>query len=157
MFNFTMDNKNKSLNLVFFSNIYYIMSFNRLTYDSCAYSKTLQQSTDPLEYNLFLGKFESCQNCPNGDFPINLDFGSRSDVESDLKGQTRMGSKCPTEKFPTNSTNAVPFTPPVTCSSIYNLLPVNTGYPSVPPTPLMKPTSTGLKDFSSYGQNYCAK
>ena len=31
------------------------MSFNRLPYDSCAYAKTLQQSTDPLDYNLFKG------------------------------------------------------------------------------------------------------
>lgn len=131
------------------------MSFNRLTYDSCAYSKTLQQSTDPLEYNLFLGKFESCNDCPIGDFPVNLDFTSRADVESDLKGQTRMGSKCPSEKFPTNSAKATPFTPAVTCASIYKLLPVNNGYPSIPPTPLVKPTTTGLKDLSVYGQNTC--
>ena len=52
------------------------MSFNRLSYDSCAYSKNLQQSTDPLEYNLFKGKFESCNSCPVGDFTSNLDLGT---------------------------------------------------------------------------------
>ena len=131
------------------------MSFNRLTYDSCAYSKTLQQSTDPLEYNLFLGKFESCNDCSLGDFPINLDFGTRSDVESDLKGHTRIGSKCANEKFPNNTIPAAPLTPAVTCANIYNILPVNTGYPSNPPVPLLRPTSSGLKDINSYGQNSC--
>ena len=51
------------------------MSSNRLSYDSCAYSKKLQQSTDPLEYNLFRGKFESCTQCAVGDFTNNLEFG----------------------------------------------------------------------------------
>jgi hypothetical protein len=123
------------------------MSFNRLSYDSCAYSKTLQQSTDPLEYNLFKGKFESCNSCPVGDFTNNLEFGIRSDIESDLKGQTRLVSKCPSEKFPVNSSNASPFTPPLTCHSIHNITPNN----------LVKPVNNGLKDFDSYGQNMCPR
>ena len=149
-----MDIKNKSLDL-FFSNIYYIMSFNRLSYDSCAYSKTLQQSTDPLEYNLFKGKFESCVQCPVGSFTNNLDFGVRTDVETDLKGQTRMGSKCPSERYPAHAVSAAPYTTPLTCQGIYSLTPVNSGYPSETPIPLVKPTTTGLKDISSYGQNVC--
>ena len=123
------------------------MSFNRLSYDSCAYSKTLQQSTDPLEYNLFKGKFEACNTCPVGDFTNNLDFGVRSDIESDLKGQSRLGSKCPSEKYPANSETAAPFTPQITCQSIYNLTPNN----------LVKPTTNGLKDLNSYGQNMCLR
>ena len=121
------------------------MSFERLTYDSCAYSKKLQQSTDPLEYNLFKGKFESCNSCPVGDFTNNLDFGIKTDIESDLKGQTRFGSKCPSEKFPANTNDAAPFTPAITCHSIHNITPNN----------LVKPTNNGLKDLSSYGQNMC--
>ena len=66
------------------------MSFNRSSYDSCAYSKTLQQSTDPLEYSLFKGKFESCNTCPAGDFTNNLEFGIRSDIESDLNEVSKM-------------------------------------------------------------------
>lgn len=123
------------------------MSVNNLSYDSCAYSKTLQESTNPLEYNLFKGKFESCNSCPIGDFTNNLDFGVRTDIESDLKGQTRLGSKCPSEKFPANTSNAAPFTPQITCQSIYNITPNN----------LVKPTTNGLKDFNSYGQNMCPK
>lgn len=123
------------------------MSFNRLSYDSCAYSKTLQQSTDPLEYSLFKGKFESCNSCPVGDYTNNLDFGVRSDIESDLKGQTRLGSKCPSEKFPANAGAAAPFTPMVTCQSVYNITPNN----------LVRPTTNGLKDLNIYGQNMCPR
>ena len=129
------------------------MSFNRLSYDSCAYSKTLQESTDPLEYSLYRGKYESCTNCP--DNTNNLEFGIRSDLESDLKGQVRIGSKCPGEKFPLHKVDAAPFTPSINCQSIYQLTPVNTGYPSANPVPLVKPTTNGLKDLSAYGQNMC--
>ena len=121
------------------------MSFSRLSYDSCAYSKNLQQSTDPLEYSLFKGKFESCTTCPIGDFTNNLDFGIRSDIESDLKGQSRIGSKCPSEKFPLNVANPTGFTPQITCQNIYNITPNN----------LVKPTTNGLKDLNTYGQNMC--
>ncbi len=121
------------------------MSFNRLPYDSCAYAKTLQQSTDPLDYNLFKGKFESCDNCVEGQYEVNLDFGVRSDVESDLRGQVRVGSKCDTEKFPKNSNTVAKFTPAITCQSIYHLTPTN----------IQKPTTNGLKDLTSYGQNSC--
>lgn len=121
------------------------MSFNRLSYDTCAYSKTLQQSTDPLEYNLFKGKYESCKLCPLSEAPVNLEFGSRADVESDLKGQTRLGSKCPSQRYPTNVVQNVPFIPAIACQGIYNLTPNN----------LRKPETTGLKDLSSYGQNMC--
>jgi len=121
------------------------MSFNRLPYDSCAYAKTLQQSTDPLDYNLYRGKFESCEQCVEGLYPNDLDFGVRADVESDLKGQVRTGSKCVGEKFPKNSNTVAEFTPAITCQSIYSLTPNN----------LVKPTTNGLKDISSYGQNSC--
>lgn len=121
------------------------MSFNRLSYDTCAYSKTLQQSTDPLEYNLFRGKYESCNSCPLSSAPVDLEFGVRADVESDLKGQTRIGSKCPSQRYPTNATPSAAFIPAIACQSIYNLTPTN----------LRKPETSGLKDLSSYGQNMC--
>jgi hypothetical protein len=121
------------------------MSFNRLPYDSCAYAKTLQQSTDPLDYNLFKGKFESCETCTMGSFKSDLDFGVRSEVESDLKGQVRIGTKCDNLKFPTNSNTVAEFTPMITCQSIYSLTPSN----------LEKPLNNGLKDLHLYGQNSC--
>lgn len=121
------------------------MSFNRLAYDSCAYTKTLQQSTDPLDYNLFKGKYESCKECPIGSFTNNLEFGAKTDVESDLKGQTRINSRCPTKKFPANSQNGIPYTSPLVCENIYYITPNN----------LTKITSNGLKDISLYGEAKC--
>jgi hypothetical protein len=121
------------------------MSSNRLKYDSCAYAKTLQESTDPLDYNLFKGKYESCKECVIGDFTNNMEFGTKTDIESDLKGQTRKNSRCPTEKFPSNSQTGSPYTNPLTCSSIYYITPSN----------LAKITSNGLKEFSEYGTTKC--
>jgi hypothetical protein len=37
------------------------MSYNRLTYDNCAYSTEIKESTSSLEYNLFVGKYENCK------------------------------------------------------------------------------------------------
>jgi hypothetical protein len=121
------------------------MSFNRLGYDTCAYAKTLQQSVDPLDYHLFKGKYESCTQCKISDYTNNLEFGIKTDVESDLKGQTRKGSKCPTEKFPAFSQSGAEYSPPITCTSIYNITPNN----------IQKITTSGLRDLSSYGQNVC--
>ena len=121
------------------------MSFNRLPYDSCAYAKTLQQSTEPLDYNLYRGKYESCEQCIDALFPSDLDFGVRADVESDLKGQVRTGSKCDNEKFPKNANIIAEFTPMIINQSIYNLTPNN----------LQKPNTNGLKDINSYGKNSC--
>jgi hypothetical protein len=121
------------------------MSFNRLAYDSCAYAKTLQQSTDPLEYNLYRGKYESCKTCPIGDFPNIIEFGAKADVESDLKGQTRVGSRCPSNKFPKHSQNGVPVTNALTCQNIYYITPNN----------LPKITNSGLKNINHYNNDMC--
>ena len=47
------------------------MSSNRLMYDACAYKKRLQESTTPLDYTLYPGKFENCSKCR-----IELGFGT---------------------------------------------------------------------------------
>lgn len=114
------------------------MSFNRLGYDNCAYAKTLQQSIDPLDYFLFKGKYQTKTF-------RNLEFGIKTDVESDLQGQLRIGTRCPEKKFPYNSQNGVDYTPPIIDQSIYYITPNN----------LVKPTTSGLKDISAYTQNVC--
>ena len=80
------------------------MSSNRLIYDECAYKKTLQQSTDPLEYALYTGKFENSAKCrielgSVGGNGVSLFNGNLVDLESDLRGQTRQSSLCPCEKY----------------------------------------------------------
>ena len=78
------------------------MSFTRSQYDSCAYAKDIQESTSPLEYYLFTGKYENCKQCPVGKFTNNLPFGPKTDVESDLFGITREQTRCPEKKYNPN-------------------------------------------------------
>jgi len=72
-------------------------SFNRLRYDNCAYQKALFESTDPLKYQLYQGKFEHCAKCTdNNKFWRPYDL---VDVESDLMGINRPSSKCPQNQY----------------------------------------------------------
>ena len=112
------------------------MSFTRLDYDKCAYSKTLEESCSPLEYMMYQGKFEHSKQCPVGDHTNNLEFGIKTDVESDLRGQTRQASKCPTEKFPKNKAKVPDFSPARMCEHVHYLT----------PSGLTKPIGDGLKD-----------
>lgn len=86
------------------------MSSNRLIYDSCAYQKELQQSTDPLNYMLYTGKFENSAKCrlelgQVGGNGVSLFNGNLVDLESDLRGQTRQASICPCSKYSPESSN----------------------------------------------------
>jgi hypothetical protein len=80
------------------------MSSNRLSYDSCAYEKSLQQSTSPLDYMLYTGKYENTAKCRiefgvvggNGVSQFN---GNLVDLESDLRGQNRQASLCPSKFY----------------------------------------------------------
>jgi hypothetical protein len=73
-----------------------IGSFNRLRYDNCAYQKTLHESTSPLAYQLYEGKWENCDKCIYDKFYRPFDL---VDVESELKNITRANSKCPELKY----------------------------------------------------------
>lgn len=80
------------------------MSFNRTIYDNCAYNKQLNENMDILRYNLDPNKFYNADQ-------KRIDFGvvggnniSQSpnnlvDLESDLRNQTRLYSRCPCKKF----------------------------------------------------------
>ena len=80
------------------------MSSNRLMYDSCAYKQKLGESTSPLNYNLYTGKYENCAKCrvefgTVGGNGVSLFNGNLVDLESDLRGQTRPLSNCSNKKF----------------------------------------------------------
>lgn len=123
------------------------MSSNRLIYDKCAYATTIKESTGPLEYNLFKGKYETCQKCNISDFTNNIGFGSRADTESELFGLSRQCSLCPSEKYdPTKPFKHPEFSPPRMCQSIYNLTPNN----------LEKPLTNMLNE-NNLGINFCNK
>ena len=117
------------------------MSFTRLDYDTCAYAKDLQESTSPLEYLMYKGKYENCKECP--DHANNLNFVVKTEVESELRNQTRFSSKCPTQKYdPTKPFTAVKSTNPHVCERV--------------PSGLKKPTGPGY-DASTLGRGCCVK
>ena len=79
------------------------MSSNRLSYDSCAYQKSLQESMSPLDYMLYTGKYDNCAKCRIefgvvGGNNVSLFSGNLVDLESELRGQTRQASLCPTNE-----------------------------------------------------------
>ena len=83
------------------------MSSNRLSYDACAYQKTLQQSTGPMEYMLYTGKYENSAKCriefgTVGGSGVSLFSGNLVDLESELRGQTRQSSLCPSTMYNPN-------------------------------------------------------
>ena len=123
------------------------MSFNKTIYDTCAYAKELQESTSPLEYNLFKGKFENCKQCPVGSYTNNLEFGSKTSVESELYGLTRQQSRCPDKKYNPEKPGAkADFSPARMCQSIYHVTPTN----------MKMPSSNGLSE-GILGTNCCPK
>jgi hypothetical protein len=80
------------------------MSWNRTTYDQCAYRKQLSQSTAPINYALDPNKFYNCNDCRSdfgllGGNNVSLTPHNMVDTESDLFGITRQNSLCPERKF----------------------------------------------------------
>ena len=80
------------------------MSSTRLRNDTCAYKKQLLESTSPLNYALYTGKYENCSKCRVefgivGGNNVSLFNGNLVDLESDLRGQTRPASRCPSMKY----------------------------------------------------------
>jgi len=80
------------------------MSSNRLTYDKCSYRAALQQSVGPVDYMLDPVKYEHCKKCRMelgivGGTAVSHINGNMVDLESDLRGQTRVGTRCPQYKY----------------------------------------------------------
>ncbi len=80
------------------------MSSNRLMYDACTYETRVKASSGPYNYALYNGKFENSSKCTIerniiGGNHVSLYSGNLVDLESDLRGQTRLASKCPTRKY----------------------------------------------------------
>jgi hypothetical protein len=115
------------------------MSSNRLKYDSCAYIKDIKESTEPLQYNMFLGKYENCKSCPIGDYGNILPFGAKTEVESELLGINQPATKCTENKKPHN----LPLSAARMCDSIYYITPNNIEKPTSNMLPSMAP-SMGL-------------
>lgn len=104
------------------------MSFNRLAYDTCAYKVDLKQSVTPLDYQLYVGKFENTKPCPcnkeNTLEKCNVKFGTRADVENELYNLNRPGTLCPNKKYnPKEKNFNHTYHPPRLCQGIYHITP----------------------------------
>lgn len=82
-------------------------SLNSVTDDSCAYWQRLSESTSPFRYHTDPTQFESCRKCHQVESGFIGNLGGRGpsvgprrvDMESDLKGQTRLLTRCPERKY----------------------------------------------------------
>lgn len=82
-------------------------SQSNLINDDCAYQRRLHESTSPLMYNINPIAYESCTKChmayPGFSGALGgQGFGigpDRVDIDSDLRGQTRLLTNCPTHKY----------------------------------------------------------
>ena len=77
------------------------MSWNRLSSDTCSYRNELAQSVGSLGWVLDSSRFENDSKCRIahgvvGGNDVSIIKGNMVDLESDLKGVTRLSSKCPT-------------------------------------------------------------
>lgn len=72
---------------------------NRTIYDRCAYQKRLHESTSPLAYQLYHGKYENCNKCRKDKFwtPYAL-----VDVETELRNLNKPLSRCDQFKYDPN-------------------------------------------------------
>jgi len=115
------------------------MAFTRSIYDSCLYAKRLNENQGTLQYNLDTNKFYNC-NSKRIDFGIlggnavSLTTENLVDLESDLRNQTRLYSRCPTRKYrPTCDVNQ--------CSKTSGL-PCGDPIPGCQPNMVHMPTTT---------------
>lgn len=84
------------------------MSFNRNIYDTCSYQNELKSNVSTLEYILSPEYYEHKNKCRHqlgfvGGTSVSHIKGNLVDLESELRGQTRLLSKCNNNLYvPTN-------------------------------------------------------
>jgi len=80
-------------------------SQNQLLYDTCAFQKRLYESTAPLDYHLYQGKFENCKKHPCRDEEV-LTKEKFVDVESELLNIDRPLTQCGQFKYSPDGKNS---------------------------------------------------
>ena len=109
---------------------------NRQIYDCCAYAQALQQSVDPLQYDLYFGAVENCNKCIDKQAWFKQDR-QIVDIESDLWNITRPLTRCDGYKYNPNcktgpncvstfDPNAPRILSPSLCPIVYNNIPIQT-------------------------------
>ncbi len=118
---------------------------NRQIYDCCNYAQTLQQSVDPLQYNLYFGAGENCSKCIDKKAWFKQDR-QVVDIESELRNQTRPLSRCDFLKYNPNcktsdscistfDPNVPRILSPSLCPIVYNNIPTQTSPGYTVPSP----------------------
>ena len=79
------------------------MSYNRLSYDTCTYSRELSENVNILKYVINEDRYEHPQKCFHdkgllGGATVSKIRGDVVDLESELRGITRNLSKCAISK-----------------------------------------------------------
>lgn len=80
------------------------MSLNQLRYDTCAYQHDVTQSVGVLGWVMDSNRNENCNKCRIefgvvGGTNVGHPTGPIVDLESDLRGITRLATKCPTLQY----------------------------------------------------------
>jgi len=80
------------------------MSFTREMYDKCAQRQRLTQDKRIQDHIMYPGQYNNSAKCRMeqgilGGRPDSLYTGNLVDLESDLRGQTRPLSQCPSQQF----------------------------------------------------------
>jgi len=92
------------------------MSWNKLKYDSCAYNKELNEQLNEFKYIMDDSKYVNCNKCRMvkgivGGNDVSQISGNLVDLESDLRGQTRMSSLCPSHHWTSACNNMINIQP----------------------------------------------
>ena len=80
------------------------MSFTRELYDTCYQRQRITQDKRIQQYSLYSGKYNNSAKCRMeqgvvGGRPDSLYTGNLVNLESDLRGQTRKLSNCPSQQY----------------------------------------------------------
>lgn len=143
------------------------MSSNRLIYDTCAYKKLLDQSTGPFSYAMYPGKYDNCAKCrielgQVGGNGVSIYSGNLVDLESDLRGQTRVASLCPKNKYqpmckkPNTNNDGLPCDPASQYDLIHQPSCQMIRYPPIPQPPKFQPKGCPNPKVNKYYKNACA-
>ena len=96
------------------------MSFNRLMYDDCACKQKTVDSTTPMQYQLYKGKYENCNKCTaeGGVGRDTISYGELVNIENELRNQTAATSVCPSKKHnPKTANKGVSINEPSICNN----------------------------------------
>ena len=88
------------------------MSFNRTKYDNCSYTTDLKSNVDTLGHILSSYRYEHKDKCMHqlgfvGGTAVSHIQGNLVDLDSELRGQTRILTRCPTNKYIPSDNNVI--------------------------------------------------